>query len=48
MDPTRVVSGGQNRITLLADGMIKGGQRHEYEIPVPPSMVDRSQICFAL
>lgn len=44
IDTSRVVSGRKHRITLLADGMIRGGERHEYEIPVPPSMVGNRDI----
>ncbi len=44
LDTGRVVRGGQNRITLLADDKIKAAERHTYVLPVPPSMVGNRDI----
>lgn len=44
LDAARVVRGGQNRITLLADDNIQAGKRHEYVVPVPPSMVGNRDV----
>ena len=44
LDATRVVSGAANRITLLAEDMIRADQRHEYVVPVPASMINNREV----
>ncbi|WP_423596544.1 S8 family serine peptidase [Roseateles sp. MS654] len=44
LDESRVIQGGHNRITLLADDKIKAAERHTYVLPVPPSMVANRDI----
>lgn len=43
-DPSRVISGEANRITLLGDDRIQAGQMHEYTLPVPASMVNNREV----
>lgn len=40
----RVVSGAANRITLLAEDLIHAGDRHEYIVPVPASMLNNREV----
>lgn len=40
----RVVSGASNRITLLAEDQIHAGDRHEYIVPVPASMLNNREV----
>lgn len=40
----RIVSGTHNRITLLADGQIKGEELHEYRVPVPTSLLNTKEM----
>lgn len=44
IDISRVVSGSDNRITLLAEGQIHAGQRHEYVLPVPKSLLNNRDL----
>lgn len=44
LDISRVVSGASNRITLLAEDVIHAGNRHEYIVPVPPSMLNNREV----
>ena len=44
LDVSRVVSGTFNRITLLAQDMIRADQRHEYILPIPASMLNNREI----
>ena len=44
LDITRVVSGADNRITLLAEDHIRAGNRHEYIVPVPASMLNNREV----
>lgn len=44
LDPSRVVSGDQGRITLIADASIRSGQMHAYRLPVPASMLNNKDI----
>ena len=43
-DISRVVSGAANRITLLAEDIIHSGARHDYVVPVPPSMLNNREV----
>lgn len=40
----RVVSGDANRITLLGEDLIHAGERHEYIVPVPASMLNSREV----
>jgi Subtilase family len=44
LDVSRVISGGSNRITLLAEDKIHAEQRHEYALPVPPSLLNTKDL----
>jgi len=44
LDISRVVSGAANRITLLAEDHIHAGERHEYIVPVPASMLNNREV----
>lgn len=44
LDVSRVISGTSNRITLLAQDMIRADQRHEYILPVPASMLHNREV----
>lgn len=44
LDVSRVVSGMSNRITLLAQDMIRADQRHEYILPIPASMLNNREV----
>lgn len=44
LDISRVISGASNRITLLADDLIRAGNRHDYIIPVPASMLNNREV----
>ena len=44
IDISRVVSGAADRITLLAEDQIHAGDRHEYIVPVPPSMLNNREV----
>lgn len=44
LDISRVVSGASNRITLLANDSIRSGNRHDYIVPVPPSMLNNREV----
>lgn len=44
LDLSRVVSGAANRITLLAEDVIHAGDRHEYIVPVPASMLNNREV----
>lgn len=44
LDISRVVSGAANRITLLAEDHIHAGDRHEYIVPVPASMLNNREV----
>lgn len=44
LDTSRVVSGASNRITLLAEDHIHAGERHEYIVPVPASMLNNREV----
>jgi hypothetical protein len=44
VDISRVVSGTANRITLLAEDQIHAGDRHEYIVPVPASMLNNREV----
>jgi hypothetical protein len=44
LDTTRVVSGGSNRITLLGEDLIHAGQRHEYIVPIPASILNNREV----
>lgn len=41
---SRVVSGDANRITLLGEDVIHAGERHEYIVPVPASMLNNREV----
>lgn len=41
---SRVVSGAANRITLLAEDQIHAGDRHQYIVPVPASMLNNREV----
>lgn len=41
---TRVVNGAPNRITLLAGDVIHAGDRHEYIVPIPASMLNNREL----
>ncbi|MBS7776802.1 S8 family peptidase [Acidovorax sp. CCYZU-2555] len=50
-DPDFVMNGDQNRITLIADDLIKGNERHIYKLPIPKHMLrtrDLRSITFTL
>lgn len=44
LDVSRVVNGTSNRITLLAQDMIRADQRHEYILPIPTSMLNNREV----
>lgn len=44
LDISRVVSGAANRITLLGEDHIHAGERHEYIVPVPASMLNNREV----
>lgn len=44
LDLARVVSGAANRVTLLAEDVIHAGDRHEYIVPVPASMLNNREV----
>lgn len=44
LDVSRVVSGTSNRITLLAQDMIRAEERHEYIVPIPASMLNNREV----
>jgi hypothetical protein len=44
IDTSRVVSGGSNRITLLGEDQVRAGNRHEYVVPVPASMLNNREV----
>lgn len=44
LDVSRVVSGTSNRITLLAQDMIRADQRHEYILPIPASLLNNREV----
>ena len=44
LDVSRVVSGTSNRITLLAQDMIRADQRHEYILPIPASFLNNREV----
>lgn len=44
LDISRVVNGAANRITLLAEDLIRAGDRHEYILPVPASMLHNREV----
>ncbi|MFC5506401.1 S8 family peptidase [Bosea massiliensis] len=50
-DIGRVVSGTTHRATMLAEGVIRNGKRHEFEIPLPDALggkVDVRSVTFTL
>lgn len=44
LDISRVISGASNRITLLAEDVIRAGIRHDYIVPVPASMLNNREV----
>ncbi len=44
LDLSRVVNGAANRITLLGEDLIRAGERHEYIVPVPASMLNNREV----
>jgi hypothetical protein len=40
----RVVDGGENRITLLADDVIRHDKLHEYRVPLPSAMLNTRDV----
>lgn len=44
LDVTRVISGEDNRITLLADDEISHDERHEYRLPIPKAMLNNKEL----
>ena len=44
VDSKRAISGDHNRITLLAEDVINPEDRHQYEIPLPPSMLGKREL----
>lgn len=43
-DRERVISGGENRITLLAEDVIYPEERHEYRLPIPAAMIGTKDV----
>lgn len=44
IDHQRIMSGNENRITLLGEDMIRSGDRHEYIVPVPAALLNNRDI----
>lgn len=43
-DIDRIVAGSSNRITLLADDLIRSGERHEYLLPITNSLLNTKEV----
>lgn len=43
-DLGRIISGAENRITLLADDVIKHDKLHEYRVPLPGAMIKNREV----
>lgn len=44
IDHKRIMSGSENRITLLGEDVIRSGQRHEYIVPVPEALLNNRDV----
>jgi len=44
IDHQRIMSGNENRITLLGEDLIRSGDRHEYIVPVPAALLNNKDI----